>query len=69
MGHFGIEIGGGIQKIMPDWAITLAGQLIMAGAIYGGIRADVKNLHEGVKEAKESSKGAHQRIDTILNKG
>lgn len=38
----------------------------MAGAIYGGIRADVRNLHEGLKEAKESSKEAHQRINGIL---
>lgn len=46
--------------------ITLAGQLVMAGAIYGGIRADVKNLHEGVKEAKEIGSKANARIDGIL---
>lgn len=38
----------------------------MAGAIYGGIRADVKNLHEGLREAKETGKDAHKRINDIL---
>lgn len=54
---------------MLEWIYSLAGQLVVAGAIYGGIRADVRNLHEAVKEAKETGKEAHQRIDSLLTGG
>lgn len=54
---------------MPDWLITLASQLAFAGALYGGIRADIRNLHGGLAEAKEAAKEAHQRIDNMLTKG
>lgn len=43
--------------------------LIMAGAVYGGIRSDIKAIHEGLKDAREAAKEAHQRIDNILMKG
>ena len=50
---------------MPEWVI----QLLVAGAIYGGIRADLRNFKEGAEEAKESAKQAHRRIDDFLIKG
>lgn len=53
---------------MPDWLMMLAGQLLVAGAIYGGIRSDVRALHEGVKEAKANGNKAHERIDSLLTK-
>lgn len=52
-----------------EWFLALAGQLITAGAIWGAIRTDVKNLHEHVTEAKQAAKSAHQRIDGLLTGG
>lgn len=52
-----------------DWIYPLMGQLMAAAAVWGAIRADVKNLHEHVSEAKEAAKTAHQRIDGLLTGG
>lgn len=49
---------------MPEWAI----QLLIAGAIYGGIRADLKNIKECANAAKTIAARAHDRIDTILER-
>lgn len=54
---------------MPDWLMQLGQYAVIAGAIYGGIRADIRNLHTQVKAAQDSAAGAHQRIDGILMKG
>lgn len=44
--------------------------LIGAGLItWGAIRADIKNLHEQVKEAKGVARDAHNRIDQLFSKG
>lgn len=37
--------------------------LFLAGAVYGGIRADLKALHERVGELAQSVTRAHVRID------
>ncbi len=37
--------------------------LIGAGAVYGGIRADLRNIQESVKHAREAADSAHRRID------
>ncbi len=50
---------------MPDWAI----QLLMAGAIYGGIRADLRNIKECAEAAKREAGKAHERIDVLLSRG
>ena len=42
--------------------------LASAGAIYGGIRADLKAHAEGIKSAAEAAKAAHMRIDNHLEK-
>lgn len=53
---------------MPElWQIAV--QLLVAGAIYGGIRADLKNAKECAQEAKSEAAQAHQRIDALLMKG
>jgi hypothetical protein len=54
---------------MPPWVVEFGRMLMFAGAIYGGIRADIANLTEGVREAKDSAQYAHKRIDTIILKG
>lgn len=54
---------------LPPWAMEWGRMLLVSGAIYGGIRADIANLAEGVREAKASAIYAHQRIDTIILRG
>ena len=44
----------------------IAGQLVTAGAIYGGIRADIRNAIERAAAAEARADKAHQRIDTLL---
>lgn len=43
--------------------------LIGAGAVYGGIRADLRGMHERILTAEKSAGRAHERIDTHLEKG
>jgi hypothetical protein len=48
---------------MPDWVIQLAGMAGSAAAVYAGIRADIRGLHERVERALAASEKAHSRID------
>jgi len=43
------------------------GQLVVAAAIWGGIRADIKAIHGRIEQAEESALNAHLRIDRILD--
>lgn len=47
----------------------LVGQIFTAGAIYGGMRGDIKSLINGVKDAKDAASGAHNRIDNLILRG
>lgn len=40
--------------------------LFLAGAVYGGIRADLKVMHERIKEQGEALIHAHRRIDDFI---
>lgn len=40
--------------------------LIAAGAIYGGIRSDIKSIHEHIRRIEEAAKLAHRRIDRCV---
>lgn len=46
------------------WQIALA--LVTAGAIYGGIRADLRGMHERVAAAQDAAARAHDRIDECI---
>lgn len=37
--------------------------LILAGAVYGGIRSDIKSMHEHLQRVEKSADQAHERID------
>ena len=52
-----------------ELALALVAQVFAAGAIYGGIRADLRAMHTRVTFAQERAEGAHQRIDTLLLNG
>lgn len=54
---------------MAAWAIQLVSALLLAGSVYGGIRADMAALHAGVAEAKEIAIRANDRLDNHLDKG
>jgi archaellum component FlaF (FlaF/FlaG flagellin family) len=52
---------------MGESVLLNAGVIIGAGLItWGAIRADIRNLHEQVKEAKTAATDAHRRIDSIF---
>lgn len=51
---------------MPEWLLQGAGYIALAGAVYGGIRSDIKYMHEQVAEAKAAAARAHERIDGLL---
>ncbi len=48
--------------------LVLMGQIFTAGAIYGAMRADIRNLHALVQDAKESANEAHIRLDKHIDK-
>ena len=54
---------------MPDeiylWFI---GQLVVAAAIYGGIRIDIKNIHTNIGLLNESVTDVHKRVDRLLER-
>jgi hypothetical protein len=43
--------------------------LLAAGAVYGGIRADLRSAHEKADRALASADKAHKRIDAHLDFG
>jgi hypothetical protein len=49
-----------------DVLLQIAGILVTGGAIYGAIRSDIRNIHESIKDSRESITRAHDRIDNIL---
>lgn len=52
-----------------DFVMRLGGLLIVAGAVYGGIRADLRSARERADEAYCSASLAHRRIDSHLAGG
>lgn len=48
--------------------LVLIGQIFTAGAIYGAMRSDLKNLHTLVQDAKNMAKEAHTRLDNHLDR-
>lgn len=47
--------------------IWLGSQLALCAAVYGGIRADIKNMHLRLNEIHDSANHAHERIDRMLH--
>ena len=39
--------------------------LILAGAVYGGIRSDLKALHEHIRRGERDADKAHERLDHL----
>lgn len=49
------------------WQIVLA--LVTGGAIYGGIRADIRSIHSKIDGAQDDADEAHRRLDRHLEDG
>lgn len=45
-----------------DFVWKLGAFLLAAGVVYGGIRGDLKNIHEQLREHRESMKELNKRI-------
>ena len=39
--------------------------LILAGAVYGGIRSDLRAMHENLRRVEKMAERAHNRLDQI----
>lgn len=52
----------------PDLIAQGVYALIAAGAVYGGIRADIKAMHERIQNAQESANEAHRRLDSFIER-
>lgn len=54
---------------MPEWMLQVVYALVGAGAVYGGIRADLRAMHERITGAERGVIRAHERLDIHLDKG
>lgn len=54
--------GGGLDASLV-WQIILG--LVMAGAIYGGIRSDLRSIHEHILRLERAAERAHRRLDDL----
>ena len=52
-----------------EWLTWIISQALVAAAIWGGIRADIRNLHDKAKSAQDAADKAHSRIDDLLHAG
>ncbi len=49
-----------------DFWLNVFGMIVAAGVSYGAIKSDLKNLHEKIKDVKDTADEAHSRIDKML---
>jgi len=49
-----------------DILIWIVGQLFVGAALYGGIRVDIKNIHEKINRIDEHVTDTNKRMDGIL---
>lgn len=54
---------------VADLALKVAMMLLSAGAVYGGIRADLKSAHRKAEEAMNQANRANERIDDFFRGG
>lgn len=52
----------------PDLIAQVLYALVAGGAVYGGIRADIKAMHERISAAQRAADEAHRRLDTIIDR-
>jgi hypothetical protein len=52
-----------------EFLLWIISQLIVAAGIWGGIRADLRSLHDKANRAQAAADKAHERIDEVLARG
>lgn len=52
----------------PDFVYQLAIGLLFAGAVYGGIRSDLRSMKDQIKGVSDAARRAHERLDFHLEK-
>lgn len=52
-----------------DYALRIGGALLVAGAVYGGIRADLRGLHVRLEALHRSTRRVHKRLDKHIGEG
>ena len=57
-----------MTDVAPSLVVQVVGYILLAGAIYGGIKADLRNMHAQIEVALKSATRAHERIDNHLEK-
>jgi len=51
-----------------DIVIWVIGQLSLCAALYGGIRVDIKNIHQKISQTDNHVAAVNERVDKILLK-
>lgn len=57
------------MDLPPDIVQWLVGQIIVAAAIWGGLRADIKSIHSRLDHLERTANDAHSRLDNHLERG
>jgi len=52
-----------------EWLLWVVGQIVVAAAIWGGIRSDIKSLHSKIAGVEKMADKAHERIDDLYGMG
>lgn len=47
----------------------IVGQIVVAAAIWGGIRADIRSIHSRVERVEKTASDAHERLDRHIDRG
>ena len=47
--------------------IWIAGQIVVAAAIWGGIRIDIKNIHSKIEHLYKGLERTHERVDRLYD--
>lgn len=63
----GQSLALGVNAMDAQFVIQLVMGVLTAGAIYGGIRQDIRGIHATIRELSKSNKRAHKRIDRIFD--
>lgn len=56
-----------MEGFTPSFFLQLAIALLSAGAVYGAIRSDIKNLHRRLDEEREAAKLHRSEDDTSFH--
>lgn len=56
------------QMLLNQMLLFFLGQVITGAAIWGAIRADIRNMRANIKDVKDSTNQAHQRLDRMLER-